>query len=42
MGIRHEKIEGNQHMVVCQKQTPITVSRISRKGYKSLQKLAIL
>jgi hypothetical protein len=29
-------------MVIWQKETPITVSRISRKGYKLLQKLAIL
>jgi hypothetical protein len=29
-------------MVVCPEETPITVSRISRKGYKLLQKLGIL
>src|SRR5258708_12239941 len=32
----------NQHMVVSVRGTPITVSRILRKGYKLLQKLGIL
>src|SRR5436189_103392 len=41
MGCR-QKMNGNQHMVIWQIQTSITVSRISRKGYKLLQKLANL